>query len=126
MGSDPDYKRLYLFSTLKGCCTNWFTTHDLQGCIDGVAQGVYLGDLPCHQNRPDKDVLTGIPCEDLLPNHANNPYQPIRLTSKWYPDLDGLKCKHDGHMESWMLHEDYQEWYLFNTHQQCCAAFGFC
>ena len=133
MSSDVDYKRLYLFRTLEGCCTNWFTTYDLQECIDGVTQGVYIDKLPCHLNRPDEGPATDasgneIPCDELLPDH-NHPWQdsqPIELTTKWYPDLDGLVCKNDGHMESWMLHEDYQEWYLFNTRAQCCAAFGFC
>jgi insulin receptor substrate 1 len=133
MADDDEFKRLYLFSTLDGCCTHWYTTGDKQDCVTNVVQGVYLGDLPCHQNRPDEGPATDasgneIPCDELLPDH-NHPWQnaqPIELTTKWYPDLDGLRCKDDGHMESWMLHEDYQEWYLFNTQQQCCAAFGFC
>ena len=131
MASDVDYIRLYLFKSLEGCCKNWFTIHNQESCVNDVIQGVYIDKLPCHLNRPDEGPETdadgnALPCEDILPDHANNPDQPIDRTSMWYPDLDGMKCKDDGHMESWMLHDDFVEWYLFNTRQQCCAAFGFC
>jgi hypothetical protein len=142
MGSDVDYKRLYLFKTNEGCCTQWFTTFDLQGCLNGLVQGVYVDQLPCHLNRPDEgpetydddqnpDFGDETPCDETLAaqyaeGHPLQNNQPFDGRDMWYPDLDGMKCKNDGFMESWMLKEDYKDWYLFTTRQACCSAFGFC
>jgi hypothetical protein len=112
MASDVDFKRLYLFKNLEGCCEMWFTAFDLEGCVNNVIQGVYEVE-PCSTNRPE--------C-----NHTSSTDPGVAKLEMWYPDMDGLKCKNDGHMEKWMLADGYSIWYLFNTHQQCCSAFGFC
>jgi len=113
MASDVDFIRLYLFKKLKGCCTHWFTSFDLDGCMNNVIQGVY--DIePCPTNRPECNHNASI---TNITDH--------RL-GMWYPDLDAYMCKHDRQTPEWMLDEGYTEWYLFNTRDQCCASFGFC
>jgi len=113
MATDVDFKRLYLFKTLDGCCKHWFTAWDLDGCKNNVIQGMY--DVkPCPENRPECNHNTSI--TDLMEHRKG----------MWYPDIDGHKCKNDGGMPAWMLDEGYTEWYLFNTRAQCCASFGFC
>ena len=113
MGSDIDYKRLYLFSTLEGCCDHWFASQS--GCMNNVIQGVYEFMDPCPTNRPD--------CN-------NNSTAPTNVTEynlgKWYPDIGSYRCLNDGKTPDWMLRESYVEWYLFNTREQCCSAFGYC
>lgn len=113
MASDVDYQRLYLFKGLEGCCNQWFTDSGFAKCMANVIQGYYRVD-PCPINRPDCN--NGDKISDI---------EKFRLTM-WYPDMDGDKCKNDGAMEKYMLQTDYHEWYLFNTQEQCCAAFGFC
>mmetsp|Transcript_9679 Transcript_9679/g.23654 ORF Transcript_9679/g.23654 Transcript_9679/m.23654 type:complete len:127 (+) Transcript_9679:2351-2731(+) len=113
MSSDRDYIRLYLFKSLDGCCTHWFTDFDLPGCMNNVIQGVYDVE-PCATNRPD--------CNHV-PSITNATEHRLGM---WYPDIDGSRCKNDGHMEDWMRDDEYAEWYLFNTRQQCCAAFWVC
>lgn len=109
MVSDVDFERMYLFKTLDGCCNHWFTEVGLEGCMNTVIEGYY--DLePCPLNRPE--------C-----NHVANKLLDL---SMWYPDLDGYKCQADGNIPSWMLAEDYKDWYLFSSKETCCAAFGFC
>ena len=114
MASDVDYKRLYLFKTIKGCCNHWFQAYG-DGCEKAVIQGVYEFMEPCPTNRPD--------CN-------NNSTAPANVTAynlgKWYPDTGSHTCRNDGKTPSWMLRGSYVEWYLFNTREQCCAAFGFC
>jgi len=101
MAADEDFKRLYLFKTLKGCCEQWYTNSGLDGCTQNVIQGKYD-----HTSSGTNST------EDLL--------------SMWYPDLDGNRCKNDKAMQKWMLVGEYPTWYLFSTRAQCCAAFGFC
>ena len=113
MASDVDFKRMYLFKTLGGCCKQWFTDFDLDGCIANVIQGEYAVE-PCPTNRPECNNNTTI---------AN---ATDHLLGMFYPDLGTHVCKNDRQMPSWMLADGYQEWYLFNSRDQCCAAFGFC
>mmetsp|Transcript_1468 Transcript_1468/g.2820 ORF Transcript_1468/g.2820 Transcript_1468/m.2820 type:complete len:733 (-) Transcript_1468:83-2281(-) len=113
MGRDVDFKRLYLFKDLEGCCNHWFTDFDLDGCMRNVIQGIYDVE-PCPTNRPE--------CHHV-PSITNVTEHRLGM---WYPDLDGYKCKNDGSMPDWMLEEEYTEWYLFNTKEQCCSAFGYC
>jgi len=113
MASDVDFKRLYLFKRLEGCCTEWFTTFGLDECVKNVIQGVYDVE-PCPTNRPD--------CNNM-PTITNT---TTHMKGMWYPDIDGYKCKQDGAVPKWMLAEGYNELYLFNTRDQCCAAFGYC
>jgi len=113
MASDKDFLRYYIFKTLEGCCKEWFTTVGLDSCKNDVIQGVY-NVTPCPINRPD--------CNNV----ASISNVTVHQLTMWYPDLDGLKCKNDGGMESFMLLEEYTELYLFNTRAQCCNAFGYC
>lgn len=112
MGSDTDYKRLYLFKTLEGCCDHWFASQS--GCMKNAIQGVYEFMQPCPTNRD---------CN-------NNSTAPTNVTEynlgKWYPDIGSYRCLNDGNTPDWMLQESYVEWYLFNTREQCCSAFGYC
>lgn len=113
MSSDVDFRRLYLFKQLEGCCKQWFISWDVDGCVNSVIQGKY-DEVPCPENRPD--------C-----NHTSSVTNVTEvLRGMWYPDLDELSCKHDSQMPSWMLDEGYTVYYLFNTRAQCCGAFGFC
>lgn len=114
MGSDDEFKRLYLFKDLEGCCKQWFSATEFSYCQAHVIQGIYEIE-PCPTNRPD--------CNNTAPVVAN---ATAELLAKWYPDIDGQKCQQDGNTPEWMLHEGYTEWYLFNTQEQCCAAFGYC
>jgi len=113
MAKDEDYKRLYLFKTLEGCCTKWFTAYDLDGCKRNVIQGAYEVE-PCPENRPECNHVSSIT------NHTE------ALRAMWYPDIDGHRCKNDGAVPDWMMEDGYNMWYLFSTQAQCCAAFGFC
>mmetsp|Transcript_35282 Transcript_35282/g.74428 ORF Transcript_35282/g.74428 Transcript_35282/m.74428 type:complete len:202 (+) Transcript_35282:863-1468(+) len=113
MASDVDFKRLYLFKNLDGCCAHWFTTWDLDGCKNNVIQGKYEVE-PCPENRPD--------CNNTPPVIDEREV----LMGMYYPDIDGFQCKNDRQMPEWMLAEGYTSWYLFNSRAQCCAAFGFC
>jgi len=113
MASDADFKRLYLFGNLEGCCVHWYTEAGKDGCVSNVIQGVYLVE-PCPENRPD---CNNAPTIANITEHQK---------TMWYPDMDGHRCKNDGAMSSWMLAEGYAALYLFNTRAQCCAAFGFC
>ena len=114
MAADRDFKRLYLFKGLDGCCKHWFGDWgDLEGCMNSVIQGKYDTE-PCPINRPE--------C-----NHASSVTNATEaLMGMWYPDIEGQSCKNDGNMPRWMLVEGYTIWYLFHTRAQCCAAFGFC
>ena len=119
MNSDVDFSRLYIFKTLEGCCNKWFTDWDLDGCMNNVIQGKYM-ELPCPENTLNDNENNPDCHKSVIANITEH-----RLTM-WYPDLDGLKCKNDGAMNEFMLQEDYVLWYLFNTREQCCAAFGWC
>jgi len=119
MASDRDYIRLYLFKNLDGCCEHWFSDYDLQGCRRNVIQGVYIHE-PCALNRPGGGTAADCNSTSSIANVTEH-----RL-GQWYPDLGALKCRNDGKMEDWMLFEEYVEWYLYNTREQCCAAFGYC
>jgi len=113
MNSDIDFKRLYLFKKLEGCCSHWFTDWDLDGCMNSVIQGKYDVE-PCPENRPECNHMSSVT------NKTET------LMGMYYPDIDAHVCRGDRNMPSWMLSEGYTEWYLFNTRAQCCAAFGFC
>ena len=116
MASDVDYKRMYLFGRLDGCCKEWFADWGLQDCMDNVRQGFYHYD-PCATNdRNPEDCDTTV----------NWSSEEAHIRSKWYPDIDGHECKNDGAAPSWMLEDGYAIWYTFNTEEQCCAGFGFC
>lgn len=66
MSSDKDFKRLYLFKNLDGCCRQWFTSYDLEGCVNNVIQGAYEVE-PCSTNRPDCDHTSSVTdAEDAL------------------------------------------------------------
>ncbi|KAL3760452.1 hypothetical protein ACHAWU_005987, partial [Discostella pseudostelligera] len=52
MASDIEFKRLYLFKTLDGCCEKWYKSINLDGCKSRVVQGTY-DVAPCPINRPD-------------------------------------------------------------------------
>jgi hypothetical protein len=113
MASDVEFKRLYLFNTLDGCCEKWFTPYNLDGCKSRVIQGLYSV-LPCPLNRPD---CNNAPAITNVTDHKMN---------MWYPDMQGSSCKNDRQMPEWMLAEGYTEWYLFNSREQCCSKFGLC
>ena len=113
MASGTDFKRLYLFKSIDGCCKHWFSEWDTGGCVNNVIQGMYEIE-PCPQNRPECNHTSSITNETEA------------LLGMWWPDIDAHICKQDGEMPVWMLEEGYSEWYLFNTRQQCCAAFGLC
>lgn len=117
MAADTDFKRLYIFKRLDGCCKQWFTDWDLDGCVRNVIQGKYIT-LPCAENRPEDNNPA---CDTSTIANSTE-----ALLGMWYPDIDGHRCKNDGAMPSWMRAEGYAVWYLFNTRAQCCAAFGFC
>lgn len=117
MAADSDFKRLYIFKRLDGCCKQWFTDWDLEGCVNNVIQGKYIT-IPCAENRPEDNNPA---CDTSSITNSTE-----ALLGMWYPDIDGHKCKNDGAMPSWMRAEGYAVWYLFNTRAQCCAAFGFC
>ena len=55
MASDVDYKRLYLFKTIKGCCNHWFQAY-VDGCEKAVIQGVYEFMEPCPTNRVSREL----------------------------------------------------------------------
>jgi len=113
MGSDKEFIRLYLFKNLEGCCKHWFGSDatNLADCENNVIQGKYEIE-PCPTNRPD--------C-----NHTSSVTNTTaELLTMWYPSMDEGKCKNDGNMPSYMLLEDYTDWYLFNDKERCCAAFG--
>ena len=113
MASDRDFRRMYLFKALDGCCEKWFSSWDLEGCANQVIQGTYATE-PCPENRPE--------C-----NHTSSAVNATEvLIGMWYPDIDVNKCKNDKQVPKWMLQDGYAIWYLFNTRAQCCAAFGFC
>jgi hypothetical protein len=119
MASDRDFKRLYLFKRLDGCCRQWYTEWNVDECVKNVIQGKYLTE-PCAINRPGGG--TPEDCNTTAPV-VNNTELQLQM---WYPDINGYRCKKDGNMASWMRAEGYAIWYLFNTREQCCAAFGFC
>jgi len=110
MGSSAEYQRLHLFRTLDGCCKHWFGEVKLDDCKNTVIQGKYEVE-PCPTNRPDCNNTSPIvnATEELL--------------SKWYPSINEGTCKNDGNMETYMLQEDYPDWYLFGSKESCCAAF---
>jgi hypothetical protein len=112
MTSDVDFKRLYLFKNPEGCCKKWFNV-DVGDCENRIIEGKY-DILPCPTNRPE--------C-----NHTSSVTNATAaLLSTWYPSLSEFKCKNDQQMPEFMLIQNYQEFYLFNSEQQCCAAFGYC
>jgi hypothetical protein len=116
MAADTDFKRMYLFKRLDGCCKHWFTDYDVDGCMATVRQGKYQGDVvPCPENRPE--------CNDTVPVVANATEE---LLGMWYPAIEDNACRQDGQMPNWMLVEGYSIWYLFNAREQCCAAFSVC
>jgi hypothetical protein len=123
MGADKDFKRLYLFKRLDGCCKQWFSDWDLDGCIATVRQGRYQGDVvPCPENRAET-IGNVTACNDTLPIVTNITEE---LMDMYYPDIDAGTCRKDRGMPLWMLVEGYSIWYLFNTREQCCAAFSLC
>ncbi|KAL7528784.1 hypothetical protein ACHAXR_002633, partial [Thalassiosira sp. AJA248-18] len=93
MASDSDFKRLYLFKRLSGCCKQWFTESNLDSCMENVIQGRYETE-PCPENRPE--------CI-----HAPVTDAKEALKAMWYPDIDGQRCKNDKAMPSWMLVEEF-------------------
>ena len=112
MASDVDFKRLYLFKNPEGCCKKWFNS-DVGDCVNRIIEGKY-DTLPCPMNRPE--------C-----NHTSSVTNATAaLLSTWYPSLSEFKCKNDQQMPEFMLIQNYQEFYLFNSQLQCCAAFGYC
>jgi hypothetical protein len=84
-------------------------------CVNGVIQGDYPVQ-PCATNRPDQQECN----ETAVVINTTE-----ALLSMWYPDIDGNECQNDGNMPKWMLIEGYRIWYLFNSRQQCEAAFLF-
>ena len=113
MGLDNDFSRMYLFKTLDGCCDKWFTDYGSQYCKDNVVQGHY-NKTYCPENRP---ILSedGTGCVE-----TNNVAGP-----QWYPALNVSTCKSDGDTPSWMLSEDYKDYYIFTTKEACCGGFGY-
>ena len=108
MASDKDFIRLYLYKNdPEGCCKYWFGDFAVEGCVNSIIQSTYID-----WNSTDINMTAVNKTEEYL--------------NMWYPIVEEHKCKKDGTMPAWMLAEGYVEWYLFNTRQQCCAAFGFC
>jgi len=114
MAIDDDYRRMYLFKDLEGCCQQWFSDFDVQGCVGSVVQGFY-DYVPCVENRDDSGCVE-------TSSITNTTAHQLAM---FYPRLGSNTCGNDGDMPSWMLSEDYAEYYLYNTMSQCCAAFGF-
>jgi len=112
MSSDVDFKHLYLFKNPEGCSKKWFNG-DVGDCVNRVIDGKY-DILPCPMNRPE--------CNHTL--SVSN--ATAALLSMWYPSLWEFNCKNDQQMTEYMLIQHYQEWYLFNSQQECCIAFGHC
>jgi hypothetical protein len=102
MVSSTDFKQIYLFHDIEGCCEFWFAeTGPSSSCARNVIQGTY-------ENITATTNMTAV------------------LITRWYPMLGDGRCVNDGAMPSWMLEEGFTQWYLFTTHAACCAAFGFC
>jgi len=112
MRSDTDFERMYLFKSAEGCCNEWFNT-GLRSCMAKIVQGFY-DYVPCPENRPD--------CNET-PSITNITEHRLK---QWYPALKGGSCRNDEDMPGWMLNDEYAPFYLFNTVEQCCAAFGYC
>ena len=105
MSSDVDFQRMYLYKEPEGCCKFWFGESTLSSCMNLIISGVYVNRT--NTNATDSDI------------------EAERLT-KWYPAMKGNTCRNDQDMPSWMLEDEYTTYYLFNTYEQCCAAFGYC
>ena len=112
MASDVDFIRLYLFKKPEGCCNQWFKS-DTAACQSSIIQGKYAV-LPCPTNRPGC-----VPISTVTNATAE-------LLSMWYPSFFEHKCKNDQWIPEYMLIQGYQDSYLFNSEEQCCAAFGYC
>jgi hypothetical protein len=112
MGSDVDFIRLYLFKKPEGCCNQWFKS-DTAACQSSIIQGKYAV-LPCPTNRPG--------CVSV----ATVSNATAELLSMWYPSFFEHKCKNDQWIPEYMLIQSYRDSYLFNSEEQCCAAFGYC
>ena len=109
----------FIIVQCTGCCKHWYTDFDLDGCVNNVIQSRYI-ETPCPENREGDNENDPGCHQSVIANVTAD-----RL-SMWYPDLDAYRCKNDGAMPSWMIHDDYVEWYLYSTNKQCCAAFGYC
>jgi len=114
MAIDDNFRRMYIFKDLEGCCAQWFSDFDVQGCVGSVVQGFY-DYVPCVENRDDAGCVE-------TSSVTNTTAHQLTM---FYPRLGTHTCGNDGDMPSWMLDEDYAEYYLFSTMSQCCAAFGF-
>ena len=104
MVSDKEFIRLYLFkNNPEGCCKFWFGESSVDSCVKSIIQSTYID-------------TNGAQASGVA---------PVDKTKLWYPNMHRHKCENDASMPLWMLEEDYAEWYLHHSSQQCNAAFGF-
>jgi len=109
MAQDRDFIRLYLYNNdPEGCCKYWFGDYEVESCVNNIIQSTYIDD-----SSTDAPNVTAV----------NKTEEYLEM---WYPVIFRKICRNDRDMPSWMLVPGYVEWYLFNTRDQCCAAFGFC
>ncbi|KAL3782622.1 hypothetical protein HJC23_000004 [Cyclotella cryptica] len=102
MIANDEFKRLYIFHEPQGCCEFWFgESGPTSRCVGNIIQSVYV------------NITAGTNITALL-------------LAKWYPMLEESRCINNGEMPQWMLSDGFAEWYLFNTLEACCKAFGYC
>ena len=42
--------------------------------------------------------------------------------TQWYPQTYPYDCINDGNTPEWMLQTGYKQYYVFDSHAECCAA----
>ena len=92
MGADKDFRRVYLFKKLDGCCEKWFNQYgDDSSCAKNVIQGKYDPE-PCPENRPESEC-----------NRTSSVTNVTEaLLNMWYPVIERGRCVKDGKSPKWM------------------------
>ena len=92
MGADKDFRRVYLFKKLDGCCQKWFNQYgDDSSCAKSVIQGKYDPE-PCPENRLESEC-----------NRTSSVTNVTEaLLNMWYPVIEQGRCVKDGKSPKWM------------------------
>ncbi len=119
---DPMNRDWHLFDSAKACCEEWFPYNSVE-CEMNVVKS-YNGVSQHHFFKSffyRRSLL--IIRNNIFVKNGSQSDGSSSSSKRWYPTTYPFKCLEvDGNTPAWMQQEGYRQYYIFDSHAECCKA----